>query len=53
MNKWTKKRAGEYSNNDYEVYQINGIGWALLKNDKPVGRFKTFKQVKQYVSKQA
>jgi len=48
---WKKISAGEYTYKDYTVYQIDGLGWCLVKGNEGVGRFKTFKNAKAYVQK--
>lgn len=47
---WEKKEAGLYTYKDYSVYQIDGLGWCLLKGNEGIARFKTL--AKAYVARQ-
>ena len=49
---WKKDSAGQYTYKYYTVYQIDGLGWCLLKGNKGVARFKTLKNAKAYVARQ-
>jgi len=52
MKMWKKDSAGQYTYKYYTVYQIDGLGWCLLKGNKGVARFKTLKNAKAYVARQ-
>jgi len=53
MKMWKKDSAGQYTYKDYTVYQIDGLGWCLLKGNKGAARFKTFAKAKAYVARQS